>query len=257
MIHAIEPTSTPVRTSASGLVTAAAVLALGLVLGLALAGWFMGRGVEHFRMADRVVTVKGLAEQDVPADHAVWVLQFRRADNDFSGVQQALSQDRDQVVAFLKAQGFQDAELDVRPLQVQDAFAKEYAQASQPLRFGGVGRVVVSSERVALVDQAAKATDPLIQAGIQLGGDMEGAGLPRYQLRGFNAIKAPLLAEATRNAREQAQKFAAEAGAELGSLKSANQGSIRASDGDGSDMDFGLTLSKRLRVVSTFEYVLK
>lgn len=236
---------------------AATVLALGLALGLSVGGWLLGRGLEHFRMADRVVTVKGLAEQDVPADHAIWVLQFRRAGNDFSAVQRALSQDRDQVLAFLKTQGFQEAELDVRPLQVQDAFAKEYAQAGQPLRYGGSGRVVVSSSRVQLVDQSAKATDPLILAGIQLGGDMEGGGLPRYQLRGFNAIKAPLLAEATRNAREQAQKFAAEAGAALGALKSANQGSIRVSDDDGTDMDSGNTLTKRLRVVSTFEYVLK
>ncbi|MBA4255413.1 MAG: SIMPL domain-containing protein [Polaromonas sp.] len=236
---------------------AATVLALGLALGLSVGGWLLGRGLEHFRMADRVVTVKGLAEQDVPADHAIWVLQFRRAGNDFSAVQRALSQDRDQVLAFLKTLGFQEAELDVRPLQVQDAFAKEYAQAGQPLRYGGSGRVVVSSSRVQLVDQSAKATDPLILAGIQLGGDMEGGGLPRYQLRGFNAIKAPLLAEATRNAREQAQKFAAEAGAALGALKSANQGSIRVSDDDGTDMDSGNTLTKRLRVVSTFEYVLK
>lgn len=236
---------------------AASVLAAGVALGLTLAGFLVGQGVERFRVADRVITVKGLAEQDVPADYAIWTLGFRRADNDFASVQKALTADRDQVVAFLKAQGFQDDELDVRPLQVQDAFAREYAQSGQPLRFGGVGRVVVKSSRIDVVDKAARATDPLIQSGVQLGSDSDGSnGLPRYQLRGFNAVKAGLLAEATQNAREQAEKFASQAGAKLGRLKSANQGSIRVADDDGTDADTGATRTKRLRVVSTFEYAL-
>jgi hypothetical protein len=114
----------------------------------------------------------------------------------------------------------------------------------------------VKSTRVKEVEKAALAVDPLIQAGIQLGGE-GGFGGPRYQLRGFNDIKAPLLAEATRNAKDQAVKFAAEAGATLGALKNANQGAIRISGDDGSDADDTSSRVKRLRVVSTFEYELK
>jgi uncharacterized protein len=68
---------------------------------------------------------------------------------------------------------------------------------------------------------------------------------------------ATLLAEATLNAREQADKFAAEAGARLGELKSANQGVIRITGDDGNDYDDGSSRGKRLRVVSTFEYELR
>ena len=249
----------PNATQSTGRIglASASVLAADVALGLGLAGFLVGQGVERFRTADRVITVKGLAEQDVPADYAIWTLSFRRADNNFEAVQKALAADRDHVMAFLKAQGINDDELDVRPLQVQDAFAREYAQSGQPLRFGGAGRVVVKSARIDVVDKAARATDPLIQSGVQLGSDSDGSsGLPRYQLRGFNAAKADLLAEATKNAREQAEKFAAQAGAKLGRLKNANQGSIRVADDDGTDADTGSTRSKRLRVVSTFEYAL-
>lgn len=226
--------------------------------GIATAGYWVGNGLERLRMADRSVTVKGLAEQEVPSDFAVWTLSFRRAGADFSGVQKALAQDRDQVLAFLRARGFTDAEVEARPLQVQDLFAREYAQGNQPLRFNGVGQVLVKSARVAEVEAAARAVDPLIQAGVQLGGENEGARSgPRFQLRGFNDIKAPLLAEATRNAREQADKFAAEAGARLGPLKNANQGVIRISGDDGNEFDDGSSRTKRLRVVSTFEYELR
>lgn len=226
-------------------------------LGIALAGVAVSHGLERFRMADRSVMVKGLAEKEVQSDFAVWTLSFRRAGSDFGGVQQALSADRDKVTAFLKTRGFTDAEVEARPLQVQDLFAREYAQGNQPLRFNGTGQVLVKSARVAEVEAAARAVDPLIQAGVQLGGEGEGQSGPRFQLRGFNDIKAPLLAEATRNAREQANKFAAEAGAQLGPLKNANQGVIRITGDDGNDFDNGSSRLKRLRVVSTFEYELK
>ncbi|MGL4575894.1 MAG: SIMPL domain-containing protein [Burkholderiaceae bacterium] len=234
------------------------IIAAALVAaGIAVAGFAVGQGLERFRKADRTITVKGLAEQAVQSDFAIWTLAFRRAGNDFASVQQALAADRDRVSAFLKARGFTDEEVEVRPLQVQDLFAREYAQGGQPLRFNGSGQILVKSARVAEVEKAARAVDPLIQAGVQLSGENDGMRGPRYQLRAFNEAKAPLLSAATRNAREQAEKFAADAGATLGALKSANQGVIRITGDDGSDMDDGSARTKRLRVVSTFEYELR
>jgi hypothetical protein len=231
--------------------------ALLIALGVAAGGMAVGQGLERFRTADRSVTVKGLAEQDVESDYAVWPLGFRRGGNEFGAVQKALADDRDRVVAFLKDQGFSEAEIEVRPLQVQDLFAREYgAGGNQLLRFQGTGQVLVKSARPKDVAAAALAVDPLIQAGVQLGGAGDGPPGPRYQLRGFNEIKAPLLAQATRNAREQADKFAAEAGATLGRLRSANQGVIQIGSPEGQGFDDGSARVKRLRVVSTFEYAL-
>ena len=233
------------------------VAALVLGAGVALGGFAVGQGLERFRSADRSVTVKGLAEKDVESDYAVWSLAFRRAGADFGSVQRALAEDRDRVLAFLKGLGFTDAEIEARPLQVQDLYAREYGASNQPLRFQGLGQVLVKSARPKDVAAAALAVDPLIQAGVQLGGANDGPAGPRYQLRGFNEIKAPLLAEATRNAREQAQKFAAEAGAGLGPLRSANQGVIQIGAADGQGFDDGSARIKRLRVVSTFQYALE
>ena len=227
-----------------------------MAIGVAAAGFFVSLGLERFRMADRSVTVKGLAEKDVESDFAVWTLAFRRAGAEFNGVQQALVGDREKVLTYLRERGFTAEEMQARPLQVQDLLAREYAQGNVPFRFNGTGQVLVRTSRVAEVENAALALDPLIQAGVQLGSEGQASG-PRYQLRGFNDAKAPLLAEATRNAREQAEKFAADAGAKLGPLKSANQGVIRITGDDGNDFDDGSSPGKRLRVVSTFEYELR
>jgi len=233
------------------------IAALVIATGVAAGGFAVGQGLERFRTGDRSVTVKGLAEKEVQSDYAIWTLSFRRAGADFGSVQRTLAEDRDRVVAFLKGLGFTEAEIEVRPLQVQDAYAREYGSNQQPLRFQGQGQVLVKSAKPQAVEAAALAVDPLIQAGVQLGGGNDGPPGPRYQLRGFNEIKAPLLAEATRNARDQAQKFAAESGATLGPLRSANQGVIQIGSSDGQGFDDGSSRLKRLRVVSTFEYAIE
>lgn len=227
--------------------------ALLLALGVAAAGWTVGDGLQRFKLADRSVTIKGLAEADVESDFAAWNLTFRRAGSAFADVQQALAKDRSRVMRFLEGAGFTAEELEIRPLQVQDAYSREYGASNQPLRYTGSGLIIVQSDRVALVEATALAIDPLIEAGVEI----EGGSGPRYQLRGFNEIKPGLLAEATRNAREQAEKFAAEAGARVGTLRTANQGVIRITGSDGNDWDDGSSRLKRLRVVSTFEYALE
>lgn len=224
-----------------------------LALGAAVAGWAVGNGLERFRMADRSVTVKGLAEMNVESDFAVWPLSFRRAGNDFGQVQQALAADRERVLAFLREAGFSAEETEIRPLQVTDVYSRDYVQADQPFRYLGSGQVLVKSARVGQVEKAALATDPLIQAGLVIQGDTG----PTYQLRGFNEVKPALLSEATRSARDQARDFAAQAGATLGPLKSANQGVIQISGDAGSGFDDGSSRTKRLRVVSTFVYELR
>lgn len=236
---------------------AALLGSLALAAGLAAGGWGIAQGLERFRLADRSVSVKGLAERDVPSDYAIWPLGFRRGGTEFGAVQRALAEDRDRVLAYLKQRGFSEAEIEVRPLQVQDLFAREYGGGNQPLRFQGTGLVLVKTDKTEAVAAAALVVDPLIQAGMQLGGANDGPAGPRYQLRGFNEVKAPLLAEATRNAREQAQKFAAEAGATLGPLRSANQGVIQIGGADGQGYDDGSSRIKRLRVVSSFQYTLE
>ena len=64
--------------------------ALILGLGLAGAGFLIGRGFERGRSADRYVTVKGLAESFVTADLAVWPLRITATGDDLARVQEQI-----------------------------------------------------------------------------------------------------------------------------------------------------------------------
>lgn len=229
------------------------ILALIIAVALVISGAFIGNGLERFRMADRSMVIKGLAEQNVDSDYVTWPLTVRRAGDSFLSVQKSLASDRDKLVEFLQGLGFTSSEMEIRPLVVTDAYSREYASSNSPTRYSGSALVIVKSERVAAVSAAALATDPLIAAGVQL--DL-GMG-PSYALHAFNDAKGPLLKAATENARAQAIKFANESGASLGALKSANQGIIQISGTGGNPYDSASSREKRLRVVSTFEYYLR
>lgn len=228
-----------------------------IAVGVAVAGWSVGEGLKSFRQADRFLTIKGLAEQDVKSDFAIWTLSFRRAASSYDEVRRQLTDDREAVVMFLLSQGFTESDIERKPLQITDLLARDFGQQDVTFRYTGQGSVTVRSMDVDAVAKAASSIDPLIQLGVQMSQEGQMGGAPRYLLRGFNDIKPILLEQAVRNAAEQAQKFAADAGARLGELNRANQGTIQILDDDGGDgYSSGQTIGKRLRVVSTFVYSL-
>ena len=77
----------------------------------------------------------------------------------------------------------------------------------------------------------------------------------------FNDLRPQLLADATKNARTTAQQFASDSGARVGKIRSANQGAIQIFGSDGNDESAPYsptsTPSKKIRVVSTFEFELR
>ena len=81
-----------------------------------------------------------------------------------------------------------------------------------------------------------------------------------YSFTKLNAIKPPMVAEATRDARAAAEQFAKDSGTKVGGIKSATQGyfSIEARDGEGGD-SYGVadTPFKKVRVVTTVDFYLR
>ena len=72
-----------------------------------------------------------------------------------------------------------------------------------------------------------------------------------YLFTRLNEIKPEMIEEATRKAREVAEKFAQDSQSQLGKIKRASQGQFSISERDKNNPHI-----KRIRVVSTVEYYL-
>ncbi len=239
----------------------ALVTTLVLSIAIGAAGFFIGKGMARFKSDVRTVTVKGLVERDVASDQAVWTLAFRRASALLDDAHTQVAADREAVNTFLRARGFTDAEIEVHPAATVDRHAQDHGGQPLPkLRYVVSGSVAVRSARVDLVRTSAAATDALLKQGVVLEAQ-EGRANPRYVLAKFNDLRPQLLADATKNARAIAQQFAADSGAGVGAIQSANQGHIQIFGSDGNDESGGYaptsTPTKRIRVVSTFEFRLE
>lgn len=241
----------------------ALIVGLCALVGLAVGGYFIGKGATRFRSDVRIVTVKGLVEREVKSDAAVWRLGLRRASESVQDAHTRILADRDAVVAYLRAKGFADAEIERQPTRTVDKLAREYGQpqAGDRFRYVVTSAVIVRTANVDLVRSTVGSEEDLLKAGVILDGEREGPANPRYVLSRFNDLRPQLLAEATRNARATAQQFAADAGAQVGAIRSANQGAIQIFGLDGGDESapFSPTSTpvKRIRVVSTFEFELR
>lgn len=234
-------------------ILSAAAAGVLVALGLAAAGAFVGRGVENARTGDRSVTVRGLSERIVKADLAVLPLKFASAGDDLQVVQADIDADTNAVRAFLSGLGYQPGEIDLGRLEVTDQYAREYQQQNVAARYRVAQTVIVRTTNVDRVQATTRQLDQLIRAGVVLQ-DYTG---PSYVFTKLNDVRPAMIAEATASARTGAQQFARDAGADLGGIRSATQGSFEILGRDDVGYEANSQVFKKLRVVTTVAYQLR
>lgn len=220
-------------------------------IGLIALGYQLAQGIIHIKSLDRTVTVKGLSEREVPANVAIWPITFQEAGNDLNQLFSTIQKNNERVVRFLENRGFKPEEISVSPPGILDKQAEGYAGSQQiKFRYSGNSTITVYSEQV---DDVRKAMNELVELGKQ------GIAIARsnYQTQTeflytkLNEIKPEMIEEATKNAREVAEKFARDSNSRLGKIKTARQGQFSINHRDNNTPHI-----KNVRVVSTIEYYL-
>jgi hypothetical protein len=242
-----------------------ALLGLLLAFGLVAGGWALGTQIKAIRLGDRYVSVRGLAERNVKSDLAIWPIDYKEAGDDLPSLYSKTEADRKVILQFLAEGGIQSSEIDLGIVRVVDNQANEFGGANRPPhRYIIEQQITVTTSRVDPIAAAAQKTMNLVQQGIVLGGN-PGQGLA-FKFMGLNSIKPDMITEATRNAREAANRFALDSGSTVGSIRQANQGIFSIlpanSGGDtGESNDYGpnadSSLMKTVRVVTSVEYYLE
>jgi len=230
-------------------VSESAILGGLLLVGFLGLGYLLSSSIVDIKKMERTVEVKGLSEREVPADIAIWPITFSMADNDLSNLYQTIQDKNAKVVAFLKAQGFTDSEITISAPSVVDKLAREYDSS-----YGAKFRYTASSTITLYSNQVDKARESMIKVvdlgreGIAIAGDSYST---QFIYSKLNDIKPAMIEEATKNAREAADKFAKDSDSSLGKIKRANQGTFSIENRDSSTAHI-----KKVRVVSTVEYYL-
>ena len=230
------------------LLAAATVLGLLLALGLAAAGALVGSALYRARAAERIVTVKGLSEREVPADLVIWPVVFSVTGGDLAGLQARVEEDAATIRAFLSKLGFEESEMSLSAPRVTDREGQGYP--NQPVdRYLVEATLTLRSGKIEPARRAIERSGDLVKQGVTLIRSYEYT--TQYLFTGLEAIKPEMIAEATRDARRAAQQFAADSGSEVGAIRQAQQGYFSIEDRDPFSPEH-----KRVRVVTTVEYFL-
>lgn len=231
--------------------TGQAALLGGLIaLGLIWGGSYLKDAVQIWKQSDRVVSVKGLAEREVQADLVLWPLSFSVSADSLESLYTAIDKDRGNITGFLLQQGFELSELSFSAPVVNDVWANQYGQQRAPQRYRADAVLLVRSHKVALVKNAQPAVAGLVSKGVLLTQNYEHK--TQYIFTGLNDIKPDMIADATANAREAARQFASDADAQVGGIRSAQQGYFSITDLDSYTPEI-----KKIRVVTSVEYLLE
>lgn len=227
--------------------TEAVILAVGLLL----LGIFIEKGFSEFAERDRSVNVKGLAEKEVPADKVTWPLVYKSLGNDLNMLYSDIKQSNQTILEFLKEKGIDEKEISVNAPEIIDLKAERYSNNDSPYRYNVTSVITVTSTKVELVRQLISGQGELLKRGIAItGGDYRYN--VSYEYTSLNKIKPGMIEEATKNAREAAEKFAKDSESELGKIRHASQGQFSISD-----RDANTPYIKKIRVVTTIEYSLE
>jgi hypothetical protein len=225
----------------------ASILAVGFII----LGFLLKTSVDNFSNKDRYVSVKGLSEMEFPADKVTCPLVFKEIGDDLLKIYTSVNAKNDTIVAFLKAKGINEKDINISAPEIVDLQAERYGNERPPYRYNVTSVITITSSDVPKIKALITQQSELLKKGIAIiSGDY------RYQINyeftKLNDVKPKMIEEATKNARATAEKFASDSDSKLGKIKNANQGQFSIVDRNSNTPDI-----KRVRVVTTVDYYLE
>lgn len=220
---------------------------------IVVAGFFVGNMHKTGKKYDRFVQVKGLSQREVKADLAVWPINISLTANDLISLKNDIEAQNDEVYNFFISQGFQENELTKGSTNINDALADMYNAGYQnrEFRYLAKSEFTVRTNDIEKLQKALSASLELMSKGILLGSKNTWRPI-EYIFTGLNELKPPMIEEATKNAREVAEKFARDSDSRVGKIRIARQGLFTIDDRDENTPEI-----KIVRVVSTIDFQLE
>jgi hypothetical protein len=223
------------------------LLSVPIALGLVIMGESVRSGIKSFANRDRVVSVRGLAERDVEANHVTWPITYTIAGDNLPALYSQMQANNEAIIKFLTDGGINKDEISVNPPELYNAESNLYGGDRARYQYNLTPSITVSSAQVSKVRELLIRQSELLSQGLAINN-----GYVNYEYTALNDVKPEMIAEATHNARNAADRFAADSESKLGKIKSATQGQFSIESADGTTPHI-----KRLRVVTYVDFYLE
>ena len=214
--------------------------------GIFFLGVFIKSGIDNMAFRDRQVTVKGLAEREVEANRVTWPIQFSVAGNDLLSLYDQVTRYNEKIVTFLTTNGIDKNEISINPPDTYNATTNQYSSGNFKYNYSLTCNVTVTTSKVAKVRELLDRQAELLKEGIPYSNSYI-----NYEYTALNDKKPTMIAEATKNARDAAARFAEDSGSKVGKMKTASQGQFSIED------QSATPFLKKVRVVTTIVYYLE
>jgi hypothetical protein len=201
-------------------VASAAAIALAVIA----SAWILGGAWRSTHPHMQKISVTGLAQRDFTSDLIVWRASFSRKAMSMKEAYPILRQDVERVRTYLMDKGVPSANIVFSAVNITQEYRTVQIGNGERTQdvFDGVRleqHVTVESPDVDRIENVSRQISELIDAGIELNSQP-----PQYFYTKLAELKLDLLARASKDGRDRAEKIAEQAGGRLGSLLQADMG---------------------------------
>lgn len=214
------------------------ITAIILALGLFTAASVVTYGLIKTRTVPNIVTVTGSAKKQITSDYVVWKSSFSRQSQDLATAYSLLQEDLAKVKKYLADNGLTEKDYTIAAVNT--------ITINQILPSGAVSNAIeayrleqeieVRSLDVNKVTAMSRQSTRLIEEGVEFQ-----SRPPNYYYTKIADLKIDMLALATSDARNRAERIAENAGTSIVSVKTANMGVFQITQINSNEVsDYGI-----------------
>lgn len=200
-----------------------AIASLGFVVGLGL----LGNAVKNRNKSENTIAVTGLGTKQFTSDLITWSGSFSKNNFDLKSAYDELAMDRKVINDYLLSKGIKQSEIVFSSVDIEKKFKNYNDTSGNYIQGEFVGydlsqKVSIESKEVGKIENLSRNITEIINRGIEFT-----SSSPSYFYTKLATVKQEMIASATKDAKERAEKIAENSGSSLGNLKKATAGVIQ------------------------------
>lgn len=232
------------------------ILALGVVLAL---GGIITASIVCSSMSKDVISVTGSYSQNVISDSGRFEFTLHSRQVNKAMCFNTLNKQRPEVIKYLKSQGFEDKDIDIKTPQGYDVYNinSNGMTTNQIIAYDSNQRISVKSKDVQKIKKVSNDITNLTQRGIDIGVDE-----PSYFYSKLPDLKVQMLEEATKDAKQRASAMLKATHNRVGKIQSVNMGVFQITPVDSTNVsDSGISdttsIEKKITSVANVTFRVK